>query len=222
MEWLQFREPLNAWSHCAGLLFALPATWLLLRRSHGDRVKRIGFLIFGFTLALCYLGSTLFHGVRWPPEQLGVLAVLDKIGVYLFIAGTVTPIALVILRGAWRWAILALAWGMALAGTALRLLPIELSLAVSTATYLVMGWGVLLCYFQLARLLAPRAMRPALLGGIFYSMGAICEILNWPVLVPGVLAAHEVFHLFVLAGTWTHFWFMLTVVAPYAPCVCPG
>src|SRR5262249_61273153 len=103
MDWLSFREPVNAWTHGIWLLLALPGTLLLWRQARGDFVKQLGFLIFGLCAALCYAGSTLFHGVRLPEEQVEFFAKLDYIGIYLLIAGTITPVALVVLRGRWRW-----------------------------------------------------------------------------------------------------------------------
>lgn len=215
MQWLQFREPVSAWSHALGFLLALPVSALLLRRAGKDRVKQFGFLVFGLTLLACYGGSALYHGARATPDRLRWLATVDYIGIYLLIAGTVTPVALVVLEGRWRWGSLALAWLLAACGIGLRLTVHSLPLMVTTGLYLAMGWGVLTCYFELARALPPRAMNLALLGGFFYSAGAVLNVLHWPVLWPGVVGPHEVFHVFVLAGSTAHVLFALTVVAPY-------
>ena len=86
-----------------------------------------------------------------------------------------------------------------------------------TGLYLGLGWGALFCYFDIARKLSHRAMRPFLAGGVFYSVGAVLNLLHWPVLWPGVFQAHELFHLFVMAGSLSHFWFILTAVATFDP-----
>jgi hypothetical protein len=78
-----------------------------------------------------------------------------------------------------------------------------------------MGWGILVCRSQLEQSPKPIDLRLAFLGGVLYSVGAMFNLLHWPVLWPGVFAAHELFHLFVMAGSLAHFWFMLAVVAPY-------
>jgi hemolysin III len=216
MEWLQFREPVSAWSHALGLVLTLPATFALVCRADGDRLKQLGFLIFGLTLATCYGGSTLYHSVHGAPARIAWYDALDHVGIYLLIAGSVTPVALAVLEGRWRWGILALAWALAACGITLRLSVRELPLTLTTALYMAMGWSVLTCYFELARALSPRAMRLALLGGLFYTVGALLNVLRWPVLWPGVVGPHEVFHLFVLAGSTAHVLFVLRVVAPYA------
>lgn len=215
MEFLHFREPVSAWSHALGLLLALPATLILLRRARGDRTKQVGFLVFGLTLAACYAASALFHGVRASPDWLHWYNTADHAGIYLLIAGTITPVALILLEGRWRWGILALTWAFAAAGITLCLTVRGLPLAVSTALYLMMGWSVLACYIELTRVLPPGGMRLPVLGGILYSAGALLNVLHWPVLWPGVVGPHEVFHVFVLGGSLCHFLFVLNVVAPY-------
>src|SRR5690348_15908566 len=121
MEWLHFREPVSAWSHALGLVLALPATFFLLRHTVGNRVKQLGFLVFGLTLAACYGGSTLYHAVRGAPDRIAWYDAVDHVGIYLLIAGTVTPVALIVLEGRWRWGTLALAWLLAVCGIAVRL-----------------------------------------------------------------------------------------------------
>src|SRR5262249_35186329 len=130
-------------------------------------------------------------------------------------AGTITPAALVVLRGAWRWSTLAVAWGLAACGVVLQLTPLDISDGLDTTLYLSMGWGVVFCYFELARSLSHRAMRPALAGGVLYSVGAVINLVRWPAFWPGVFAAHELFHLFVMGGTLSHYWFMLKEIVPY-------
>jgi hemolysin III len=227
MGWLDFREPVSAWTHCAWMLLSLPAMLLLWTRSGGSPAKRLGLTVFGLSLAACYGASTLFHAVRLPPEQVEVFATLDALAIYLLIAGSVTPVALVVLRGWWRWCTLAGAWLLAAAGVGLDLAPVDVPPALSTGLYLGMGWGVALCYFPLARTVSHRALWPLVVGGVSYSVGAVLNRLGWPTLVPGVLGAHELFHLFVMGGSLAHFWFMLTVVAPFervarVPCDKPS
>jgi len=213
--WLNFREPVSAWTHGLWLLLSPLALVILWRAGRGDRVKRAGFLVFGLSLALCYAGSTAFHGVRLSPDAIEFFATLDSIGIYLLIAGTVTPVALVVLRDRWQWGILVSAWALAGVGILLALTPLQVPRAISTGLYLGLGWGVALCYFVLAQTLSHRALRPLLTGGVLYTVGAVLNLLRWPLLWPGVFSAHELFHLFVMGGSLAHVWFMLRVIGPY-------
>jgi hemolysin III len=92
----------------------------------------------------------------------------------------------------------------------------RLPLPLATCEYLALGWGALFVYFEVARVVTHRSMRPLVIGGVFYSVGALLNLMRWPVLWPGVFGSHEMFHLWVMAGSAAHFWFMLTAVAPLA------
>ena len=132
----------------------------------------------------------------------------------MLIAGTYTPIVWSLLRGPWLWGTLTTVWTIA-AVSVLRVwcggvLPVW----VATLIYLAMGWGSLFCYRELARTYSHRTLLPLPLGGILYSVGAMINLAKWPVLIPGVFGAHELFHLFVIAGSACHVFFMLQVVIP--------
>jgi hemolysin III len=214
MDWLTFREPVSAWTHFAWMVLAMPGTWVLWRLSRGDLLKRIGLSIFGATLLFCYAASGLFHSV--PARLAGEFATFDHIGIYLFIAGTVTPVGLVLLRGRLRVGVVAGIWVLALLGIVLRLTA-ELSIRELTVCYLAMSWLACMTYLELMRRLPASKLRPILLGGLFYSAGAVLNGVHWPVLVPHVLEWHEIFHLCVMVGTLFHYYFMLSAVLPYRP-----
>jgi len=216
MDFLNFREPVSTWSHCAGLMLALPGGLLLWRRSTGDRAKRVSLLIYGLTLAFCYAASTLFHGVRLPAAGIAAFARLDGVGIFALIAGSYTPLAWCLLRGRWRRWTLVIVWGVAATATVLIAAGRHFSPAVATGLYLGLGWGVVVCYSEIARVVSHRALLPIVVGGLSYSVGALLNLLHWPVLVPGIFGAHELFHMFVLAGSFAHYWFILRVVVPFA------
>lgn len=215
MDLLAFREPVNAWTHGAWMMLAIPAGFLLQARSRGCLLKQVGFAIFTASQLICFFGSWLYHAVRQPPEAIDWYIRLDYIGIFLLIAGTTTPVMLIVMTGVWRWGSLLIVWGMAGTGILLRALNVPLPDETSTAMYIAMGWTGLLCYCELARRLSRRALRPIWLGGLIYSIGAIINELKWPVLWPGVIGTHELFHLFVMAASWCHFLFMLRVVAVF-------
>ena len=221
MNILELREPFSAWSHGSWLLLSLPAVVLLWRRGGGDLGKRVSLVVFGLSLVACFAGSTLYHGVRGSQERIAFFALMDYIGIYLLIAGTYTPIAWNMMDGRRRLIVLTAAWLLAFAGIALQACCTSLAPELRTGLYLGLGWGALFCYVDLARKLSHRRMRPFLAGGVFYSVGAVLNLLHWPILLPGTFHAHELFHLFVMAGSLSHFWFILTAVATFNPAAPP-
>ena len=212
------------------MLLALPVTWFLWKRclaahdgcdmkslpsrARYQRIKAICLVVFGLTLTLCYGTSAAFHGARVSGEPLTTLERLDHVGIYLLIAGTYTPIAWGLMRGPWLWGTLTAAWTTALVCATRVWCGSMLPMWLSTSTYLIMGWGALFCYNELARTHSHRKLLLLPLGGLFYSVGAAINLLHWPAPVPGVFAAHETFHFFVIAGTTCHVLFMLGVVIP--------
>jgi len=210
------------------MVLAMPVTWVLWKRCTGptgggdprnkrgsvtyECVKALCMLVFGISLMLCYGISALFHAAPRSSELLGGLQRLDHVGIYLLIAGTYTPVAWSLMRGSWRWATLTTVWTVALVCAARVWCVGVMPMWVSTLTYLAMGWGALFCYFQLARTYSHRTLLPLPLGGILYSVGAALNLARWPVLFPGVFAAHELFHFFVIAGSAFHIFFMLDTV----------
>jgi hemolysin III len=227
---LDLREPINAWSHGTGMVLALPVTWVLWKRCTEQsnysnqrqgcgstlyqRVKALCLLVFGVSLMMCYGTSAVFHAVRLSGEPLGWLQRLDHVGIYLLIAGTYTPVAWSLMRGSWWWGTMTTVWTVALVCAARVWCGGVLPMWVSTLTYLTMGWGALFCYFELARTYSHWTLLPLPLGGVFYSVGALLNLARWPVLFPGVFAAHELFHLLVIAGSACHIFFMIAVVIP--------
>ena len=216
MPLFPFREPFSAGSHGLWLVLSVPATLYLWHKAGGEPAKRLSLLVFGLSLASCYLGSMLYHGVRVGKDRIDLYDRLDHIGIYLLIAGSYTPVAWNLMSGAWRRATLWGVWAATAAGCLLLLVNVRQPFAMETCEYLALGWAALICYVHIARVLPRRAMRPLVAGGVCYSVGAVLNLAHWPNLWPGVIGFHEVFHLWVMAGSLAHFWFMLTAVVPFA------
>jgi hemolysin III len=215
MDLTIFREPANAWTHLSGMMLALPGIMVLWLSSRGNPGKRISLLIYGASLVLCYGASTLYHGIRVPSDRLGPFIRLDSEGIFALIAGSYTPLAWNLMRGRWRVGTLTVVWGTAALAIALLASGRRFSPILGTSLYLAMGWGVVVCYARVAQVVSHRALMPLVLGGLFYSVGAVLNLMGWPALWPGVFGTHALFHLFVIAGSLTHFWFILKVVVPF-------
>ena len=160
MEFLDLREPFSAWSHCAGVVLALPGTLLLWRSSVGDRGKQLSLLVYGLCLAFCYSASTLYHGSRLPTARIAAFARLDGVGIFALIAGTYTPMAWCLMRGRWRRWTLAVVWTVVATATVLIAAGRHFSPVLSTCVYLGMGWGAVICYAEIARVVSHRALVP--------------------------------------------------------------
>jgi hemolysin III len=233
MLFFDLREPISALSHGMGMVLALAVSAVLWNRcarrfparsDHSvtkagryERIKALCLLIFGGTMGFCYGVSACFHGASSSGELVGRLQRLDHVGIYLLIAGTYTPVAWSLMRGSWWWGTLTTVWTFALLCAARVWCGGVMPSWVSTLLYLTMGWGALFCYFELARTYSHHTLRPLPLGGVFYSVGAIINLAHWPVVIPGVFAAHELFHFLVLGGSACHIYFMVNVVVPSIP-----
>ena len=216
MDVLNFREPVSAWTHFSWLVLSVPATVLLCLRCRGQLVKQACFVIYGLSLAAGYGGSVFYHAVRLPHNVVeGACQNVDFIGIYLMIAGNVTPLAVAALSGTWRRSILGLTWGLAAIGIVVRACDLYVPRDLSTCVYLGMGWGVVLCYFELGRKLTHRKLLLLPLGGLTYTVGAVMNLKHWPHMWPGVFSHHDLYHLLVMTGTALHFVFMWRTLAPY-------
>jgi hemolysin III len=215
MNWLSPHDPVSAWTHGLWMLAAVPAGALLVWRNRGDVGKLIGTAIFAVGLVLCFGASGFYHAAAEGPLR-DALHTLDYLGIYVLIGGTVTPIALCILRGWWRRWLLAQIWLLAAAGAVLRL-TIDVPPWLATVFYLAIGWVGVVTYFELARRVTHAGLWPMWAGGVCYSVGAAVNVAHWPHPWPGVFGSHELFHVWVMAGSACHYWFMLTVLTPYRP-----
>jgi hemolysin III len=216
MDWWDVREPVNTWTHLAGIVAAVVGTVMLWRHSRdANTLKRLSLLVFGLSLICCYSTSTVFHAVRVPAERFTWFEKLDRIGILVLISGTYTPLAWTLLRGPWRAGTLGLIWGVTLIASVKLIATGPFPLLLNSFIYLAMGWGAVACYPELRRIMPMRDLRLLIWGGVFYSVGAVMNLVNWPVIWPGVFEGHEMFHLFVLAGSLAHFLVMWEVVVPF-------
>lgn len=167
-------------------------------------------VIFGSGLVLLYIASAAYHLL---PHRLmrakSILQKLDHCMIYVLIAATYTPVCLLGLRGGWGWSLFGVSWALALVGilskTVRRWRP---SHVVSTVHYLVMGWLLLLAWPVLATQFTSTMILWLALGGVLYTSGVIFYSLDHKIKLPA-FGMHEIFHLFVLGGSFCHFWLVL-------------
>ncbi len=200
-------ERFNSISHLVGAALALAgAVVLVVVASHDGEVRRIvSFSVYGATLFLLYLVSTLYHGL--PGRAKRVFRILDHQAIYLLIAGSYTPFTLVTLSGAVGWWMFGAIWGMALLGLVLDALPRRGARVVPFVIYFVMGWLVLVALKPLLAALPYAGFLWLLAGGICYTAGIVFFALDqrYPWM-------HGLWHLFVLAGSISHYVAILVYV----------
>jgi hemolysin III len=206
------REPFNGASHLLGLVLACTGTAALLQMADGPW-KIAAFAIYGGTLILLYGVSSLYHSLPLSGRPLRNLRTLDHIAIYFLIAGTYTPVALVTLHSRIGWILLALIWLIALAGIPFKLFFLDAPVWISTATYLAMGYMVLVAVVPLAQAVTLKGLTWLIAGGAAYTVGAIIYSRQRPDPFPGRFGHHEIWHLMVLTGSGCHFAFMLFHVA---------
>ncbi len=193
-------ERFNGFSHLLGAVLALPAFIILVvfASLQGDAYKIVSFSIYGVTLFLLYLFSTLYHSVSGPRKR--ILQKLDHIAIYLLIAGTYTPFTLVGLGGAWGWSMFGVVWGLAIAGIVVDSLHRKGARAVQMAIYIIMGWCILVAIAPLVQRMPMGGLIGLVGGGVLYSGGIFFYVQD------GRLRhAHGIWHLFVLGGSISHY-----------------
>ena len=211
-----FRNPVSAGSHLLWCVLGLYITGLLWRLSRGDRLRQLSTGVFGLSMVFLYGASAAYHAVPGDKRELVAnLRLLDHSAIYVLIAGTSTPVFAVLLRGWWRITLLAVVWLLAGVGIAAKWLlpwpPYELTVTL----YILMGWLGVIPVWQLIRAVGVRGMAWALLGGLLYTFGGVCDALSWPILLPGVIGYHEVLHLADMGGTLAHIFFIFQYVLPF-------
>ncbi|MGB5427804.1 MAG: hemolysin III family protein [Gammaproteobacteria bacterium] len=193
-------ERFNSISHLVGAALALIGMVLLVgyASEQGDPWKIASFSIYGVSLFLLYSLSTLYHSLRGRAKE--IFQKLDHVAIYLLIAGTYTPFTLVTLRGAWGWTLFAIIWGLAILGIIVDSRHKDGSRAIQMVIYLLMGWLVLIAMEPLVQALPTGALVLLVLGGVFYTSGIIFYAMD-----KRMKHAHGIWHLFVLAGSISHY-----------------
>jgi hemolysin III len=204
-------EVAHALTHGLGLVLSVGGlvTLVVAASLRGDAWHVVGCSIFGSTLVLLYAASTLYHGIRSRRAK-RLFQRLDHSAIFLLIAGTYTPFALVSLRGSGGWALLALVWGLAILGITLEAAIPQRTRHLSIALHLAMGWLAVVAVEPLIRSVQPEGLVLLLLGGVTYTAGVI--FYAWQRLP----YHHAVWHVFVMAGSACHFSCVLAYVIPPA------
>jgi hemolysin III len=201
-------ERFNSISHLvgAGLAVAGTAVLIVLAAQVGDPWKIVSFSIYGAMLVALYVFSTLYHSVRGRAKD--VLRKFDHCAIYLLIAGSYTPFALVSLRGPWGWSLLGSVWALAVLGIVQEVWLAKGARVLSLVIYVVMGWLALVAISPLWLALKPAGFAWLVTGGALYTLGMLFYATDHK-----LRHGHGVWHLFVLGGSACHFFTVLLHVA---------
>ncbi len=193
-------EIFNSITHGIGALLSIAAlvTLIVFAVMKGDAWHVVSFTIYGSTLVLLYLSSTLYHSFTKEKVK-NLFARFDHAAIFLLIAGTYTPFLLTVLRGALGWTLFGIIWGVAITGVVIRSIYLMRFRKLMVALYLAMGWMFVVAVGPMIKNLPQASIIFLFLGGVFYSVGVVFYV--WRNLKYG----HGIWHLFVLAGSIMHF-----------------
>lgn len=214
---LKIREPGSAITHFIAMLLALFSAAPLLVRSalRSDATSLTAMSVFICSMILLYGASTLYHSVNVSGKLLCAFKKLDHMMIFILIAGTYTPVCLITLKGTVGFLLLAAVWGIALTGILIKAFWIYCPKWFSSILYISMGWICLSVIGKLWSLLPLPAFLWLLSGGVIYTIGGIIYALKLPFFNARhkFFGSHEIFHLFVMAGSLCHFIFMFVYLA---------
>lgn len=210
-------RPWSAITHGLGAGLGVVGTVALLLRCAqlgASRWHVISFPIYGISMIALYTASTLYHCVNTSVKGRIALRKFDHCSIYFLIAGSYTPICLVALRedGAWGWGLFGVIWALALAGLVLTLLWINAPRWLTSGVYLFMGWLSLSALYPLTKVLPAEGFFWLVLGGVLYTVGGVLYAVKWPGRNNPRFGCHEIFHVFILLGSISHFVLMYQVV----------
>jgi hemolysin III len=211
-------EPVNALTHLVGAVASFAGLFLLLDLTWENGSKMLSMFIYGSSMVFLYAVSALLHGVKTTDENRMWLNRLDHMAIFLLIAGTYTPIAYNLFPDPWRWGVLITVWLIVLMGSSYKLFSTQIHGFLNTSIYIFLGWGSVLPLLLASNLLFSIPLRGLLLlltGGLIYTIGFVVYWYRRPDPWPGRLGHHEIWHLFVLAGSLCHFLFIRIYVVPF-------
>jgi len=213
-----FFEPFASLSHLAAAAVGLVAAVPLIRLGRGCPIRRAAVSIYTFSVVAMLFISGSYHSLTVGGYARHIMQRLDYSAIWLLIAGTFTAIHGVMHKGRWRSWMLTIVWTLALTGCLLQVVRFDLFSGIpGLLLFLGMGWVGLLSIIKIGRDIGFRAVWPIWSAGIFYSTGAILEVMHLPTVIDGWIGPHEVFHVAVLTGIFLHWRFVRQVLTVHAP-----
>jgi len=216
---IKIKDPGSAITHFIGMIMAiLAATPLIIKAlSAPDKIHVVCLTVFIVSMILLYGASTTYHTFDLSPAINKILKKLDHCMIFVLIAGTYTPICVIVLHNITGYLMLALVWSVAIIGIVFKLCWVNCPKWLSSVLYITMGWICILAFTQIINSLPATAFRLLLTGGIIYTIGGVIYALKLPIFNSKhkYFGSHEIFHLFVMAGSICHFIMMFNYVSVF-------
>jgi len=213
----RIKDPGSAITHFIAMIFALlAATPLLVKAAQTpDLAHVLALSVFIVSMILLYAASTIYHTLDISPKVNQILRKVDHMMIFILIAGTYTPVCMLVLGDRTGWSLLGLVWGIAIIGITINALWITCPKWFSSIVYIAMGWVCVLAFGRIVDALPASAFGWLLAGGIIYTVGGIIYALKLPLFNTKFkyFGSHEVFHLFVMGGSFCHYIMMYSFVA---------
>jgi len=208
---MKIKDPISGISHLIGAILAIVGIVFLLINSK-NLTETISFLIFGLTVLIVYSASTIYHLFEKNTEEIGLLRKIDHASIYLLIAGTFAPFCLILVKGILGWSVFISVWVIAIIGASISFIKSVWKLPrwILTSFYIFMGLIGLTLLYPLKE--NTEIITWLLIGGGFYLIGAIIYIIKKPN-ISKIFGFHELFHLFILGGTASHFFCVYRFIA---------
>lgn len=211
------KDPGSALTHFIGMLLALFASApLIIKAARAPGYTHVlALTIFIISMILLYAASTIYHTLDISPKVNQILRKVDHMMIFILIAGTYTPVCMLVLGDRTGWTMLALVWGIAIIGMLINALWITCPKWFSSLIYIAMGWVCVLAFGKITTALPRPAFFWLLAGGIIYTVGGIIYALKLPIFNTKHknFGSHEIFHLFVMGGSLCHYVMMFAYVA---------
>jgi len=203
-----FYQPVSSLTHLIAGVVTLFSAYFLIRRGWGNKIRTISLVVFMAGIVFVFMMSGIYHALE-PGLGRQVFRRLDYAAIFTMIAGTATPIHVILFRGIWRWGMLIYLWFIAIAGLLLTVILLDqIPEWLTLLVFVAMGWSALLSMVHAWRLYGFHSISFAFYGGIAYSIGAVIDFTRSMDIVPGFLGPHEIFHVFVILGATFH-WILI-------------
>lgn len=204
---LKMKEPVNTLTHLSGALLSVVALVLMILKGvgNGSSLQIASAIVFGVSLIALFTASTVYHWVPSSDKLRAILRRVDHSMIYILIAGTYTPVCLLALKGVLGWSLFGVIWLLAVIGIIMKIVWLNAPRWLYTSFYLILGWIAVFFIMPLYKSLPIQGFVWLLIGGLMYTVGAVIYGTKSQKLKISVFGFHEIFHMFILAGSFSHF-----------------